>query len=108
MPNNTPIGNLDFSSEIESLNAHLRDPQQGRLIISPSVLSVAFSASTLCGVIMQGTATLSIQDITASYAFPANTVAVFSPGLPLGYLPPGGAVTASVSTTGSHVLLVYK
>lgn len=108
MPNNLPVGNLDFVSPVEALNAQIRDPQLGRIVISPSVLSVNFSASTLFGVTLQGTATLSITDVTASYVFGANTVAVFAPGLPFGYPPPGGAVTAALSTTGTHAVLLYK
>jgi hypothetical protein len=51
MPNNLPVGNLDFTSLNEALNALQRNPQVARLSLSGDV-TTTFSASTLYGFVL--------------------------------------------------------
>lgn len=58
MPNNNPVGNLDFTSPLEAMNALQRNPQIASLPLH-GVLTSAFIASTLYGyVIDSGSVTL--------------------------------------------------
>lgn len=108
MPNNTPLGNLLFSSPIEALNALSYDPQLASLTVH-GVPSQSFTASTLFGVSLDS-GTLTVQDTSANvlYKFTGPLSQSFQPGWPLWKSPPGGACVAVLSATSSYASLVYK
>ena len=108
MPNNTPNGNLDFTSQIEALNALERDPQVGSVVVH-GVVQQTFSASTLFGVSID-TGSVTIQDNSSNflYKFVGPLTQGFQPGWPLWKLPPGGACVAVLSATSTYATFVYK
>lgn len=110
MPNNLPVGTLDFTSVIEATNALQRNPQVGRLSLS-GVLTSTFTASTLYGyVIDSGNVTLTAGSTGGAFLVKLTgpSVASFPFGAPLAVLPPGGAVVATVSATTVNATLFYK
>lgn len=110
MANNLPVGNLDFTDQLEALNALQRNPQVARLSLT-NVLTSAFTASTLYGYVLDsGSITL-----TSGSAGGAFLVKLTGPsaqdfpfGAPLAALPPGSAVVATVSASTVNATLWYK
>jgi hypothetical protein len=106
---NTPVGNLDFTSQLEALNALQRNPQVSRLSFH-GVLTASLTASTLYGFSLDsGTVTLT------DYSSGAFLVRLTGPsqgsypfGAPLALLPPGGGVVATVSASTVYCALWYK
>ena len=108
MPQNIPVGNLDFTSLIEAVNALERDPQLESLV-AHGVTQQTFTASTLYGVSVDA-GSVTIQDNSANplYKFVGPLSLSIQPGWPLWKSPPGGACVAVLSTTSSYASLVYK
>lgn len=107
---NTPVGNLDFTSQLEALNALQRNWQVQRLSLS-GVLASTFTASTLYGYILDsGSVTLTAGSAGGAFLLKLTgpTQESFSFGAPLAVLPPGGAVVATVSTSTVNCTLFYK
>lgn len=109
MANNTPVGNLDFTSPVEALNAIQRNPQVARLSLH-GVTTSTFSASTLYGYIVDsGTVTLTDYSSGAFLARLTGPSAQDFPfGAPLELPPPGGGVVATISATTVYCTLWYK
>lgn len=110
MANNFPVGNLDFTSPLEALNAIQRNPQVARLSLS-GVTSATFTASTLYGFVLD-TGSVTLTSGSAGGAFllklTGPSSGSFSFGAPLAVPPPGGAVVASVSASTVNATLWYK
>lgn len=109
MANNTPVGNLDFTSLLETVNALQRNPQVARLSLH-GVLTSTFSASTLYGYIIDsGTVTLTDYSSGAFIArITGSSSASFPFGAPLYLPPPGGGVVAAVSASTVYCTIWYK
>lgn len=112
MANNVPVGNIDFVNGAEALSALQRNWQVATIAYSYAAgggLATNFSASTLyAAVVNGGTVTIT------SASNPMNTYTIGAPGLvfsfgaPLGYMPPGGPCTFTVSTSAAAVSIIYK
>ncbi len=110
MANNTPVGNLDFTSSLEALNALQRNPQLARLSLS-GVTTATFTASTLYGYVLDsGSVTLNANSSGGVFLLKLSgpSTQSFAFGAPLAALPPGGAVVATVSASTVNVTLWYK
>ena len=110
MANNTPVGNLDYTSPLEALNAIQRNPQVTRLSLS-GVLTATFTASTLYGyVVDSGSVTLTSGSAGGQFIVKLTgpSTGSFSFGAPLVAPPPGGAVVATVSASTVNAVLWYK
>lgn len=110
MANNIPVGNLDFTSQMEALNALQRNWQVARLSLS-GVVTATFTASTLYGYIIDsGSVTLVTGSaggaFIAKLTGPSN--ASFPFGAPLAAPPPGGGVVATVSASTVNATIYYK
>jgi hypothetical protein len=114
-PNQTPVGNLDFVSPLEAVNALQRNWQIAR--IQTTTLTTSFSASTIYGVIVDGTpgvvganGMVQIFDNTTTPFLTVHgpQVAYFQMGVPTNYAPPGGACFAVTNSTGLNVTVLYK
>lgn len=110
MANNIPVGNMDFTSPVEALNALQRNPQAARLSLH-GVTTSTFSASTLYGYIIDS-GTVTLTDGSAGGAFIARLTgpdsASFPFGAPLVAPPPGQGVVATVSATTVYCTIWYK
>lgn len=110
MPNNLPVGNLDFTSLNEALNALQRNPQVARLSLS-GVVTTTFSASTLYGFVLDsGSVTLTAGSAGGAFLVKLTgpSTGQFSFGAALAVPPPGGAVVATVSASTVNAVLWYK
>lgn len=112
MANNIPVGNIDFVSGAEALSALQRNWQLAPVAYSYAVgagLTTSFSASTLYAVVVNGgTVTVAAtSNPMATYTVGAPGIA-FPLGLPLGYTPPGGPCTFTVSTSAAAATIVFK
>lgn len=110
MANNLPVGNFDFTDQLEALNALQRNWQVARLSLT-NVLTASFTASTLYGyVIDSGSVTLTSGSAGGAFLLTLTgpSVASFPFGAPLAALPPGGAVVATVSASTVHAAIWYK
>lgn len=112
MANNIPAGggNVDFTGLLEAISALQRNPQVARLSLS-GVLTSTFTASTFYGFLIDsGSVTLTAG--SSGGAFVAKLTGPsqesFPFGAPIGSLPPGSAVVATVSATTVNATLFYK
>ncbi len=109
MPNNTPVGNLDFTSQLEALNALQRNPQVARLSLH-GVLTQTFSASTLYGFIIDSSS-VTLTAGSSGGAFIAkltgSAAESFNFGAPIGSPPPGSTIVATVSASTVNCTLWY-
>lgn len=110
MANNIPVGNLDFTSLNEALNALQRNPQVARLSLS-GVVTATFTASTLYGFVLDS-GSVTLTDGSSGGAFLAKLTGPssqqFSFGALLGTTPPGRGVVATVSASTVNAAIWYK
>lgn len=109
MANNTPVGNLDFTSPVEAINALQRNPQVARLSLH-GVITQTFSASTLYGFVID-TGTVTMTDYSSGafiMRLTGPSSESYSFGAPLYLPPPGGGVVATASVSTLYATLWYK